>query len=53
VLVGIVPFAHRADLAGGVGHYILFAALVGTLAVAAAAALPQRRTHTVKSGAVE
>jgi hypothetical protein len=53
VLVGIVPLAHRGYLAGGVGHYILFAALVGTLAVAAVAAVPRRRTRTGKSVAVE
>lgn len=45
VLVGIVPLAHRADLAGGVQHYILFAVLVSTLAVAGAIAVPQHLSH--------
>ena len=43
VLVGIVPLLHRDDLAGGGGRFILFAVLVGGLAVAGAFALPRRR----------
>ena len=47
ILIGIVPLLHRDDLAGGVGRFIPFALLVGTLALAGVFGVPD---GTARSG---
>jgi hypothetical protein len=50
VLIGIVPLAHRGDLTGGAGHWILFAVLLAGLALAGASALRARAPEARAAG---